>query len=107
MREYKFYIYIMASRSLNLYIGFTSNLGNRVWQHKNGVFEGYSKTNRCHRLVYYEFFRYANNALARERQLKNWSRAKKVALIKTKNPAWADLAEEWGKPVEPFREPGA
>ncbi len=81
MREYHFYVYIMVSRSLTLYIGFTSRLEFRVDQHKNGKFEGYSKTYRCHRLVYFERFQTAVVGIAREKQLKRWSRAKKIALI--------------------------
>jgi putative endonuclease len=107
LAEYHFYVYIMASRSLTLYIGFTSNLEVRVCQHKDDVFDGFSQTYQCHRLVYFECFQNAPTAIAREKQLKRWSRAKKIALIKTMNPAWADLSEEWGKAVEPFREPRA
>ncbi len=105
MDEYHFYVYIMASRSLTLYIGFTSNMQERVWQHQNDVYDGFSKTYQCHRLVYFEHYQHSLTAIAREKQLKRWSRAKKIALIKRMNPAWADLSEEWGKPVEPFREP--
>jgi len=104
MDEYHFYVYIMASRSITLYIGFTSNLQERVGQHKNDLYDGFSKMYQCHRLVYFEHFQYAATGIAREKQLKRWSRAKKIALIKTVNPAWADLSEEWGRPVEPFCE---
>jgi len=99
MREYHFYIYIMASRSLTLYIGFTSNLEARVRQHKSDEVEGFSKTYQCHRLVYFEHFQNATTAIAREKQLKRWSRAKKITLIKTLNPAWTDLSETWGNPI--------
>lgn len=98
MREYHFYVYIMASRSLTLYIGFTSKLQLRVSQHKNGTFVGFSKTYNCNRLVYYERFQFAADGINREKQLKRWSRAKKIALIKTVNPAWADLSEDWANP---------
>ena len=57
MREYVFYVYIMASRSRTLYVGFTLKLQQRVWQHKNGIFEGFTDDYQCHRLVYFE--RYA------------------------------------------------
>ena len=100
MREYHFYVYIMASRSLTLYIGFTSNLEVRITQHKNDEMDGFSKTYQCHRLVYFEHFQNATTAIAREKQLKRWSRAKKVTLIKTTNPVWADLSEHWGQPIE-------
>jgi putative endonuclease len=93
MAEYHFYVYIMASRSLTLYIGFTSDLEKRVWDHKNDVYDGFSKTYQCHRLVYFENFQTAVVGIAREKQLKRWSRAKKIALIKTMNPAWAHLVK--------------
>ena len=102
MRDYHFYVYIMASRSRTLYIGFTSELMVRVQQHKNDVFDGFSKKYQCHRLVYFEKYQMAHSGIAREKQLKRWSRAKKLTLIERENPAWADLSEEWGKPVEPF-----
>jgi putative endonuclease len=69
MREYNFYVYIMASKSRTLYIGFTSKLSICVEQHKNGTFEGFSKDYQCHRLVYYEQFQWAESAIAREKQL--------------------------------------
>ncbi len=99
MREYHFYVYIMASRSLTLYIGFTSNLQVRVGQHKEDALEGFSRTYQCHRLVYFEHFQNATTAIAREKQLKRWSRTKKINLIRTSNPAWADLSEDWGKQI--------
>ena len=100
MREYHFYVYIMARRSLTLYIGFTSNLQLRVCQHKSDELDGFSKTYQCHRLVYFEHFQNATTAIAREKQLKRWSRAKKISLLKTTNPVWADLSEDWGNPIE-------
>jgi putative endonuclease len=103
--EYHFYVYIMASRSRTLYIGFTNNLEQRVWQHKNDIFDGFSKQYQCHRLVYFERYATALVAIAREKQLKRWSRAKKMVLVNKVNPTWEDLSVEWGKPVDPFREP--
>jgi len=105
MFEYHFYVYIMASRSRTLYIGFTSKLQVRVEQHKQGVFEGFTDHYDCHRLVYFEHFQTAAVGIAREKQLKRWSRVKKIALIDRANPTWEDLSEEWGKPVKPFEEP--
>ncbi|MBW4040475.1 MAG: GIY-YIG nuclease family protein [Acidobacteria bacterium] len=100
MREYHFYVYIMASRSLTLYIGFTSNLQRRIGQHKSDGWDGFSKTYQCHRLVYFEHFQNATTAIAREKQLKRWSRSKKITLIKSTNPAWSDLSAPWGQPIE-------
>ncbi len=101
MREEKrYYVYIMASRSLNLYTGVTGDLHHRVLQHKHGEIEGFTKRYHIHRLVYYEVFKYIDKAIAREKQIKAWTRAKRVALIKSENPTWQDLAEGWGEPFK-------
>ena len=84
--------YIMSSHSRCLYIGVTSDLHGRVWEHKNGVLEGFSKKYKTHDLVYQEFLYDIESAIAREKQLKGWSRAKKIALIEKINPGWEDLA---------------
>jgi putative endonuclease len=98
MREEKrYYVYIMASRSLTRYTGVTGDMYNRAPQHKAGEIEGVTKKYHINRLVYYETFKYVNNAIAREKQIKAWTRAKRLALIKTMNPAWQDLAEGWGE----------
>jgi len=102
MQEEDYFVYIMASRSLTLYIGFSNQLAIRVKQHKDGVFEGFSKTYHCNRLVYFERHQYVINAIARERQLKRWSRAKKLALITRLNPTWLDLSEDWGQSLRTF-----
>ena len=96
MREKIFYVYIMASRSRTLYIGFTSAIEHRVWQHKNDVHDGFSKQYQCHRLIFLERYGTPEVAIAREKQLKRWSRTKKLTLLLRQNPAWADLSEEWG-----------
>ena len=98
--EKKFYVYIMASRSLTLYTGITSDICRRALEHKSGEFDGFTKRYQITRLVYYETFRYVNNAIAREKQIKDWTRAKRIALIKGMNPTWQDLAEGWGEKVE-------
>ena len=101
MREKVFHVYIMASRSRTLYVGVTSNITKRVWQHKNGAFEGFTSQYQCERLVFLERYVTGTAAIAREKQLKRWSRAKKLTLIMRDNPAWADLSEAWGTPLEP------
>jgi putative endonuclease len=94
MRERKIYsVYIMASRSLNFYIGISSDLYKRVWQHKNHTFGGFTAKYHIERLVYYESFDDVAKAIAREKQLKGWIRLKKIALIKSINPTWLDLSE--------------
>ncbi len=96
MRDRKTYaIYILASRSLNFYIGVTSNLHRRVWQHKNHSFSGFTAQYKIDRLVYYESFDDVGKAILREKQLKGWIRAKKIVLIKSQNPTWLDLSEGW------------
>jgi putative endonuclease len=77
--EKRYYVYIMASRSLNLYVGVTNSIYHRALQHKSGEVEGFTKRYRINRLVYYELFKYVGNAIAREKQLrggrgrKSWS----------------------------------
>ena len=94
-REYRFFVYIMASKSGTLYVGFTNNVFERVFQHKTGHNDGFTNWYGCHRLVYYEEHQYVLNAIEREKQIKCWRRAKKEALIRTMNPKWHDLAERW------------
>jgi putative endonuclease len=65
-----------------------------MWQHKNGVTEGFTRKFAVDRLLYFEEFQYIRNAIAREKELKGWSRAKKIALIESKNPEWMDLIGE-------------
>ena len=96
----RYYVYIMASRSLNLYTGVTDDIYRRALEHKRGKIAGFTKRYNINRLVYYETFRYINNAIAREKQIKAWTRAKRIALIKGLNPTWQDLAEGWGQPAE-------
>jgi putative endonuclease len=102
-RDWKFYIYIVASKSRRIYIGMTNSLFKRVMQHKSGAIDGFTKRYRINRLVYYEEFKYVNNCEARETELKKWSRAKKIALIAGFNPTWEDLAQDWGKPFVPLK----
>jgi putative endonuclease len=90
------YTYILGSHTGTLYIGVTSDIYTRILQHRNGVFEGFSKTYGCTRLLYYEQFAEIGNAIAREKQLKGWRREKKLNLIRKCNPTFKYLAELWG-----------
>jgi putative endonuclease len=90
------YTYIMGSQTGTLYIGVTSEIYIRVQQHKNGTFEGFSKEHGCTRLLYYETHESILESIAREKQLKGWRREKKLNLIRTQNPNFQDLAEQWG-----------
>lgn len=96
MKEHNYAVYIVCSRSGTLYIGMTNSIYRRALQHKSGEIEGFASKYHCDRLVYYESFDDVRNAIDREKQLKGWSRAKKIALIESKNPRWEDLAEKWG-----------
>jgi putative endonuclease len=89
-------VYIMASRrNGTLYIGVTSALYHRIWQHKSGAFEGFSKKYGCTRLVWFETFERVFNAIHREKQLKRYLRAWKLALIEAENPEWRDLSDDF------------
>ncbi len=91
----QFYVYILASkRNGTLYIGVTSNLVQRVWHHRNKIVEGFTKKYNVKRLVYYEAYAYAENAINREKQMKKWRRSWKIRLIEGKNPSWRDLYDD-------------
>ncbi|MBZ5665533.1 MAG: GIY-YIG nuclease family protein [Acidobacteriia bacterium] len=95
-RERKSYcVYIMGSLSGTLYIGVTSNLLKRVFQHKFHRMEGFTDKYYVERLLYCESFDEVQKAIAREKQLKGWRRSKKIALIEFFNPHWLDLARDW------------
>src|SRR3954452_11930732 len=97
MRAHRYTVYIMSSVTGVLYIGITSDLEGRIREHKTGAIEGFTKEYRCRRLVYVEHFQFVRSAIAREKQLKGWTRAKKLALIESLNPRWKDLSDEWGR----------
>jgi putative endonuclease len=87
--------YIMASRSRTLYIGMTGHLKRRVLEHKCRLHPGFASRYHCDRLVWFENFEYVGNAIAMEKKLKGWLRARKVALIESRNPTWEDLSADW------------
>ncbi len=93
MRYY--YVYIMANIARTLYIGVTNDLERRVYEHRHKVTPGFTSRYNLTQLVYYEEFGDVREAIAREKQLKGWLRAKKVALIEAMNPEWDDLAAGW------------
>lgn len=85
-------VYILASkRKGTLYIGVTSDLTKRVWEHKNDLVDGFTKRYRVHRLVWYEFHESMESALKREKSMKGWKRVWKLELIENVNPDWEDL----------------
>jgi putative endonuclease len=85
----------MASRSRTLYTGVTNNLERRVAEHRLHRATGFSERYRIERLVYFETWGHIRYAIQREKQIKGWLRAKKVALIESKNPTWEDLSQGW------------
>ena len=85
----------MNSPSGTLYTGMTNDLMRRVYQHKQKLVEGFTKKYNVTRLAYYEETNDVQVALAREKQIKGWRRDKKLALIKTLNPTWRDLSDDW------------
>ena len=85
-------VYILASkRNGTLYIGVTSDLVKRIWEHKNNMIEGFTKRYNVHRLVWYELHGSMESAITREKRLKDWNRKWKLGLIESKNPDWQDL----------------
>ena len=101
-RDKRYYVYILTNPSRTLYTGITSHLQQRVLQHKAKTFPGFTNKDNINRLVYFEAFEYVGNAIAREKEIKSWTRAKRVALIESKNLKWDDLSREWGK-LQTFR----
>lgn len=89
-----FYVYIISSRSSTLYTGFTSDLMKRILEHKEKLVEGFTKRYAIDRLLYYESCENRESALTREKQIKGWTRDKKIALIESVNPEWKDLSLE-------------
>jgi putative endonuclease len=100
-----YYTYIVASRSQTLYIGVTSNIEQRIWQHKNKAYEGFSARYDCNRLVWFETYSHPITAITREKELKGWLRVRKIELIHETNPTWSDLSEGWGQSIFPTAEP--
>ena len=88
-------VYILSNKpGGTLYIGVTSNMVQRVWQHKNDMVEGFTKRYGVHRLVWYEIHSTMESALNREKALKRWNRKWKMRLIQKDNPAWSDLYDD-------------
>ena len=91
----RYYVYILASRSRNLYTGVTNSLRRRLVEHRLGLVPGFTSRYRIFRLVHYEVFGDIRMAIAREKEIKAWRRERKVWLIEKHNPTWADLAADW------------
>jgi putative endonuclease len=88
-----YYVYILSSLSGTLYVGLTNDLNQRVAEHKWGLIDGFTKKYGVNRLMYYEIFRDAASAVAREQQIKRFRREKKIQLFALSNPKWEDLSK--------------
>jgi putative endonuclease len=96
MYERQYFVYILTNKDHRvLYTGFTGNLAKRIWEHKEKVVPGFTSNYNVNLLVYYEETNDARSALEREKQIKGWRRAKKIALIKAMNPLWHDLSDDF------------
>ena len=95
MHKSSYSTYMMANRSRTLYIGVSGNLQKRVFEHKWREHEGFTAKYNCDRLVWFENHQDVATAIDREKQLKGWTRKKKIALIEKTNPAWIDLSKDW------------
>ena len=94
-RMKQYYVYIMTNKSRTLYTGVTNDLERRVYEHKQKLVPGFTAKYNIDRLVYYEATEDVNSAIYREKQIKGWLRAKKIALIESMNPKWTDLSARW------------
>ena len=90
-----YYVYILASRSRNLYIGVTNDIERRVYEHKKKLVPGFTTKYNIDRLVYFETTQDVEVAISREKQIKGWLRTKKISLIESMNPTWDDLSARW------------
>ena len=99
-REFHFWVYILSSRSRNLYVGMTNCLPRRTQTHRDKTPGTHTDRYTIHRLVYFEYFRYVRSAIAREKVLKHFTREQKIDLIKRNNPTWDDLYLTLQHPVD-------
>jgi len=91
----QYYVYILASRSRNLYVGVTNDLERRVYEHKQKLVPGFTTKYNINRLVYFETTKDVDVAISREKQIKGWLRSRKITLIESMNPTWDDLSASW------------
>jgi putative endonuclease len=91
----QYWVYILASRHRTLYTGVTNDLERRLFEHRTGLVGGFTAKYNVHRLVYFEATDDPAAAIAREKQIKGWSRGKKLHLIARRNPDWKDLSADW------------
>jgi len=96
LNQHQYYTYILTNKKNDtLYIGVTNDLERRMFEHKHKLFDGFTKKYGLCRLAYLDQFQYVNDAIKREKQLKNWNRQWKIDLIEKDNKEWNDLSEDW------------
>ena len=101
VRSREMFVYMLASGTRRLYVGVTNDLVRRTWEHRTGAVPGFTKKYGINRLVYFEQFSGPAQAIGREKQIKDYARVKKLAMINSMNPDWDDLAECWFPDVTP------
>ncbi len=93
---HQYYVYLLSNKKDGvLYIGVTNDLERRMFEHKNKLVKGFTKNYNLDKLIYFEQFQYINDAIKREKQLKNWNRRWKIDLVETENQEWKDLSFDW------------
>jgi putative endonuclease len=97
-QDRRYFVYIMSNPSRTLYTGITNSVRRRVKEHKLKMVPGFTASYNITRLVYFETFCDVRNAIEREKQIKAWTRAKRIALVESTNPKWDDLSREWDQP---------
>ena len=97
MKQLQYYYVYMLTNWNNrvIYTGVTNNLERRLYEHKNGVADGFTKKYNVHKLVWFEYTTDVCSAIEKEKQIKGWRRSKKNALVEENNPTWRDLSEDW------------
>jgi putative endonuclease len=96
MKIHQYFVYILTNKANTvLYVGVSSDVHNRILEHKKKIYKGYTAKYACDKLVYFEQFQWIDDAIAREKQLKAGSRQKKIDLIVATNPSWGDLSVDW------------
>jgi putative endonuclease len=96
--EKRCYVYVLTNPSRTLYTGMTNNFRRRLDEHKRKLVPGFTTRYNINRLVYFEVFEDVRNAIDCEKKVKSWTRAKRVALVESKNPKWDDLSRDWDRP---------
>ena len=90
-----YYVYVLTNNKGTLYTGVTNNLERRMYEHKHGLVDGFTRKYKVARLLHYEGSDDVRSAIGREKEIKRWRREKKLALIESANPSWVDLSEGW------------